>query len=133
MRFSPVAPRGRSSHTRLGAAQHASSAWRTGGRREESVAAGETVALVLDEDAPPPDTAQDIEDLVHRLRGHILQLGAVVPVDSSVLKEAQQASALPLPDDYMPSRVYLVHLARATQRLIETARREATGLAPRPW
>ncbi|MFC9543077.1 DUF6415 family natural product biosynthesis protein [Streptomyces sp. NPDC056956] len=89
------------------------------------MAAAETVAWVLDEDAPLPDTAQDIEDLVHRLRGHVLRLGAAVPAGSPVLKQAQQLSATPLPDGYMPSRVYLVHLAEATQELIETARRSA--------
>ncbi|MFE9970131.1 DUF6415 family natural product biosynthesis protein [Streptomyces hirsutus] len=93
--------------------------------REPAVAAAETVAWVLDEDAPLPDTAQDIEDLVHRLRGHVLRLGAAVPAGSPVLKQAQQLSATPLPDGYMPSRVYLVHLAEATQELIETARRSA--------
>ena len=91
--------------------------------REPAAAAAETVARVLDKDAPLPDTAQDIDDLVHRLRGHVLRLGAAVPAGSPVLKQAQQLSATPFPDGYMPSRVYLVHLAEATQELIETARR----------
>lgn len=97
---------------------------------DPAAAAAATVALVLDEDAPLPDTAQDIEDLVHRLRGHVPQLGAAVPSGSPLLRKALQMSATPLPDGYLASRVHLVHLAEATQSLTETARR-STQAGPR--
>lgn len=85
-------------------------------------AAAQTVSLVLDEDAPLPDTDRDVDGLVHRLRGHVLQLGPVVSGNSPVLRHAQQMSACPIPAGYVPSRVYLVRLAEAVGQLAETAR-----------
>ncbi|MFB6940765.1 hypothetical protein ACFWGL_08260 [Streptomyces sp. NPDC060286] len=40
-------------------------------QRDQAVAAAETVALLLDEDSPLPESASDVEELARRLRGHI--------------------------------------------------------------
>ncbi|MFE3387368.1 DUF6415 family natural product biosynthesis protein [Streptomyces anulatus] len=89
--------------------------------RDRAVAAAETVALVLDEDSPLPESVGDVEELALRLRGHISQLGAVVPPGTSVLHSAQRLASVSVPDGHLPSRVHLVKLAEATQTLIATA------------
>lgn len=48
-----------------------------GPQRNQAVAAAETVALVLDEDSPLPESAADVEELARRLRGHFSQLGVM--------------------------------------------------------
>ncbi|MGW1130421.1 DUF6415 family natural product biosynthesis protein [Streptomyces griseoluteus] len=87
-------------------------------RRDPAASATETVALVLGEDSPLPDTAADVEDLALRLRGHVSQLGTLTPSQEPALLRAQQLCSGGLPDGYMPSRVHLVRLAEATQDLI---------------
>ncbi|MEU8665442.1 DUF6415 family natural product biosynthesis protein [Streptomyces anulatus] len=99
-----------------------------GRQRDRAAAAAETVALVLDEDSPLPESVGDVEELVLRLRGHIGQLGAVVPPGDSVLHSAQQLASVSVPDGHLPGRVHLVQLAEATQRLIATA--QTHGVAP---
>lgn len=89
-------------------------------RRDQATATAETVALVLDEESPLPETAADVEDLARRLRGHINQLGVMVPNKEPALRHAQQLGSAGVPDGYMPSRVYLVQLAKATQELAAT-------------
>jgi hypothetical protein len=91
--------------------------------RDHTVAAAETIALVLDDNSPLPETPKDVEDLAARLRGHVNQLGAVLPAGESALTRAQQLSPTALPDGYMTSRVHLVLLAEATHDLVEAARR----------
>ncbi|ROQ70261.1 hypothetical protein EDD93_4774 [Streptomyces sp. 840.1] len=92
------------------------------GQRDRAVAAAETVALVLDEDSPLPETAGDVEDLVRRLRGHISQLGVVAPPGAPALVAAQQLASASVPEGHMSSRVHLVKLAEATQALVTTVR-----------
>ncbi|MFG2683385.1 DUF6415 family natural product biosynthesis protein [Streptomyces sp. NPDC048392] len=99
-----------------------------GPQRDRAVAAAETVALVLDEDSPLPGSAGDVEELARRLRGHIGQLGAVVPPAASALRGAQQLASAGVPDGYMPSRVHLVKLAEATQALVAAV--QAHGVVP---
>ncbi|MFD5443647.1 MULTISPECIES: DUF6415 family natural product biosynthesis protein [Streptomyces] len=89
-----------------------------GPQRDRAVAAAETVALVLDEDSPLPESLGDVEELARRLRGHIGQLGALVPSSVSALRAAQQLASAGVPDGHMPSRVHLVKLAEATQALV---------------
>ncbi|WP_455357449.1 DUF6415 family natural product biosynthesis protein [Streptomyces sp. SYSU K217416] len=96
-------------------------------QRDQSVAAAETVALVLDEDSPLPESAGDVEELARRMRGHISQLGFVVPPGAPALRHAQQLASADIPDGYMPSRVHLVELAEATQALVATV--QAHGAA----
>lgn len=87
-------------------------------QRDRAVAAAETIALVLDEASPLPESAGDVEELARRLRGHISQLGVVVQPGTSALRSAQQLASEGVPEGYMPSRVYLVKLAEATQALV---------------
>ncbi|MEU8482267.1 DUF6415 family natural product biosynthesis protein [Streptomyces sp. NPDC048641] len=98
-------------------------------QRDQTVAAAETVALVLDEDSPLPETAADVEDLARRLRGHISQLGVLAPKGERALHHAQQLSSVGVPDGYMPSRVHLVRLAEATRELVATVETHGTGRA----
>ncbi|MEU4030656.1 DUF6415 family natural product biosynthesis protein [Streptomyces anulatus] len=99
-----------------------------GPQRDRAVAAAETVALVLAEDSPLPESFSDVEELAQRLRGHISQLGAVVPPGGSALHSAQQLASVSVPDGHLPGKVHLVKLAEATQRLIATA--QTHGVAP---
>ncbi|TKT05257.1 hypothetical protein E4U91_28875 [Streptomyces lasalocidi] len=94
------------------------------------MAAAETVALVLDEESPLPESAGDVEELACRLRGHISQLGIVVPPGTSALRSAQQLASAGVPDGYMPSRVHLVRLAEATQDLIAAVQAHDDSPAP---
>jgi Family of unknown function (DUF6415) len=96
-------------------------------QRNLAVAAAETVALVLDEDSPLPETTADVEDLARRLRGHINRLGVMVPKKEPALRRAQQLGSAAVPDGYMPSRVHLVKLAEAAQELVATAEAHGTG------
>jgi hypothetical protein len=80
--------------------------------------ASETVTLVLREDSPLPKTAADVERLVLRLRGHVSQLGALLPAQETELLRAQQLCSDGLPEGYVSSRIHLVRLAEATQELI---------------
>ncbi|MEU6553732.1 DUF6415 family natural product biosynthesis protein [Streptomyces sp. NPDC046915] len=86
--------------------------------RDHVVAASETVTLVLGEDSPLPENAADVEDLVRLLRGHVGQLGARTAVGSPVLVRAQRLCSESTPEGYMPSRLYLVKLAEATEELM---------------
>ncbi|WP_440581002.1 DUF6415 family natural product biosynthesis protein [Streptomyces sp. PT19] len=97
-------------------------------QRDRTVAATETVALVLDETSPLPESASDVGELAQRLRGHISQLGIVVPQGTTALRSAQQLASEGVPDGYMPSRVYLVKLAEATQALAAAV--QAHGVRP---
>ncbi|MFJ9085898.1 DUF6415 family natural product biosynthesis protein [Streptomyces sp. NPDC102384] len=87
-------------------------------QRAETVAAAETVALVLDEGTPLPETNSDVEDLALRLRGHVNQLGVIVAMEEPALLRAQQLASAEVPDGYMPSRVHLAQLAEATRELV---------------
>ncbi|MFI8872258.1 DUF6415 family natural product biosynthesis protein [Streptomyces sp. NPDC055243] len=97
-------------------------------QRDQTVAAAETVALVLGEDSPLPESTSDVEELARLLRGHISQLGVVAPPEASALRGAQQLASAGVPDGYMPSRVHLVKLAEATQALIAVV--QAHGADP---
>lgn len=92
------------------------------------VAASETVTLVLGEDSPLPENAADVEGLVRLLRGHVAQLGAWTAVGIPVMVRAQRLCSENTPEGYMPSRVYLVTLAEATQELMAHVERGV----PRP-
>jgi hypothetical protein len=96
-------------------------------RRDPAASATETVALVLGEDSPLPDTAADVEDRALRLRGHVSQPGTLTPSQEPALLRAQQLCSGGLPDGYMPSRVHLVRLAEATQDLIAAVQAHDVG------
>ncbi|MYV90316.1 hypothetical protein GT350_08735 [Streptomyces sp. SID1034] len=77
---------------------------------------------MLDEDSPLPERRADVEELVRRLRGHIMQLSIAVPLHEPAVRRAQQLASVPAPDRYVPSRVHLVQLAEATQEVADIAR-----------
>ncbi|MEU9415989.1 DUF6415 family natural product biosynthesis protein [Streptomyces sp. NPDC048272] len=87
-----------------------------GPSRDIAASAAETVALVLGEDSPLPESAEDVVELVRRLRGHVMQLAAVAP-PGPALERARDLSGADLPVDYLESRVHLRRLALATQAL----------------
>lgn len=95
--------------------------------RDCVVAASETVTLVLGEESPLPESAADVEDLVHLLRGHVAQLGTRTAPGIPALQRAQRLCSDSIPKDYVPSRVYLVKLAEATQELMGSVERNGTG------
>lgn len=89
--------------------------------RSVVAAAKETIALVLDEESPVPEDDQDVNLLVLRLRGHLMQLGPAADTSLScasvadALETACQLAAQEAPDDFMKSRVHLRQLAIAVQ------------------
>ncbi|MGZ2358549.1 DUF6415 family natural product biosynthesis protein [Streptomyces sp. 372A] len=87
-----------------------------GSLRNQMANASETVTLVLDDASPLPESAEDVEDLALRLRGHIAQLAIMVKPQLAVT-EAQRLAAQVVPNGYLECRVHLVALARATQAL----------------
>ncbi|MFD8897576.1 DUF6415 family natural product biosynthesis protein [Streptomyces ardesiacus] len=75
--------------------------------RSVVVSARETVALVLNEDSPVPEGDRDVDDLMLRLRGHLMQLGPATPDRQSslaTLKAAQAFAGKEVPDDYLQAR-----------------------------
>jgi hypothetical protein len=104
-------------------------------QRDVATAAMETVALVLDDDSPLPDTDQDVQNLMARLRGHVAELGAAVAGGGPVLVRAQLLSTAPPPAGFVPSRVHLRRLAEAVRELAEVARRttSVTPVKRQPW
>lgn len=117
MRLSLV-PRGGDIQSVGGSGERGSVTVKRAQQRDHVVAASETVTLVLGEDSPLPESAADVEDLVRRLRGHVAQLGARTAWGTPVLLRAQRLCSDSVPEGYMPSRVYLVELAEATQELV---------------
>ncbi|MFC9546985.1 DUF6415 family natural product biosynthesis protein [Streptomyces sp. NPDC056956] len=95
--------------------------------RDHVVAASETVTLVLGEDSPLPESAADVEDLVRLLRGHVAQLGSRTAPGTPALLRTQQLCSDNLPEGFIPSRVYLVRLAEATQELMAHVERGGPG------
>jgi hypothetical protein len=98
--------------------------------RDHATAAAETVALVLDANSPLPEGPADVEDLTRRLRGHIHQLGILVPPGEPTLHRAQRLSSACTPKGYMPSRVHLVRLAEVTQELVAAVQDTAAYRTP---
>ncbi|MEU7723624.1 DUF6415 family natural product biosynthesis protein [Streptomyces tibetensis] len=120
---------GRDAHQRVAASGQGGLGDEPRSQRDQAAAAAETVALVLDEESPLPESDSDVEELARRLRGHISQLGVEVPPGASALRGAQQLASAGVPDGYMCSRVHLVKLAQATQELIAAVRTHGVGLA----
>lgn len=102
-----------------------------------TAAAATTVALVLADDSPLPETDQDVQDLMALLRGHIGQLGVIVPAEEPALLTAQQLGTAPVPDTYMDSRVHLCSLAEAVKDLVAAAEHSGVSVPARkpgwPW
>jgi hypothetical protein len=95
-------------------------------QRDRTVAAAETVALVLDDNVLP-ETSDDVETLAARLRVHISQLAPALPARHPVATLALQLSSAVPPDGYVSSRAHLVRMAEATRSLITAVRRVGPG------
>ncbi|MFJ5817211.1 DUF6415 family natural product biosynthesis protein [Streptomyces sp. NPDC093108] len=84
--------------------------------------AARTVALVLDEDAPVPETPQDVADLRHWLNGHLMELSAQVPRSGAWARELEEvrqfAGQAPPADDFHAARVHLRTLAGRLDRVL---------------
>ncbi|MFD5079631.1 DUF6415 family natural product biosynthesis protein [Streptomyces sp. NPDC058371] len=95
-------------------------------RRLATRAAEETVALVLDEEAPVLDCAQDVTDLAMLQRGHLMQLGPLTAVRGTTnnslykaLAEAQRLAEEDASADYMTARVHLRHFAQSVEEVLD--------------
>lgn len=90
--------------------------------RSVVVAAKETTALVLDEEASVPESDQDVVDLVLRLRGHLMQLGPAADASPGSLADAltvaQRLAAQEVPNSFMQSLVYLRNLTLRVQEVL---------------
>lgn len=92
--------------------------------RSVVAAARETIALVLDEESPVPEDDQDVNLLVLRLRGHLMQLGPAADTSlrcaslANALKTARLLAAQEAPDNFIKSRVHLRQLANAVQSVL---------------
>ena len=95
--------------------------------RSVIAAAEETLSMVLSDGAPTPETDQDIHDLILRLRGHLMQLGAMAPDRSravaEVIKMARQREA-EVPDSCARALMPLAKFATAVRTVLWTLRAE---------
>lgn len=87
-----------------------------------AVSATETISLVLDEDAPLLDGERDADDLVLRLRGHLMELGYTAagrcPAVGKALAAARRLADTDVPVGYVAARVHLRQLAEAVKTVI---------------
>ncbi|WP_434099944.1 DUF5999 family protein [Streptomyces viridosporus] len=103
--------------------------------RSSVASATETISLVLDEDAPLLDGERDIDDLVLRLRGHLMELGYAAPgrcpAIEKALAAARRLADTNVPAEYVAARVHLRHLAEAVKTVISEL--AAAGLVCGHW
>jgi hypothetical protein len=90
--------------------------------RSAVACAAETIALVLDEAAPVLETRRDVQDLLLRLRGYLMQLAAQGPRTGPWAQALDRARRLaeqaPPADDFLQSRVHLRQLALQLQTVL---------------
>ncbi|MEV5043559.1 DUF5999 family protein [Streptomyces griseoincarnatus] len=94
-----------------------------GSSRSVAAPVRETLALVLDENAPVLDSDRDIDDVVLRLRGHLMELGHATPEPPSpaiekAFKAARQLADIDVPAGHVQARVHLRQLAEAVNQVI---------------
>jgi hypothetical protein len=113
--------------------------WRpkSAGARSIVAPARETVALVLDENAPLLDKDSDVRDLVLRLRGHLMELGNAAPDQpcppmGKALTAARQVADIVVPNEYVAARVHLRQLAEAVNVVITELASAGTVCGHRP-
>ncbi|MFD8727674.1 DUF5999 family protein [Streptomyces sp. NPDC059611] len=98
-------------------------------RRSVAAATAETLAMVLTDDAPVPDSDQDIHDLMLRLRGHLMQLGALAPERTGAVARAIDAAwaheAL-VPESHAQALMPLSRFATAVRTVLWELRAEGT-------
>lgn len=107
--------------------------------RSVTDSAVETVALVLDDSVPLPACQRDVDDLVGRLRGHVVALtgllipeGLDTPQSEKLARSLVQADELrrrETPQDCVGSRIHLVRLAESVQCLLVWAATDERALA----
>ncbi|MFH8257650.1 DUF5999 family protein [Streptomyces roseolus] len=95
----------------------------TGSSRSVTAPVRETLALVLDENAPALDSDRDIDDIVLRLRGHLTELGHAAPdpprpVIEKALRAARKLADVDVPTGHVKARVHLRQLAEAVKLVI---------------
>jgi hypothetical protein len=78
---------------------------------------------VLDENAPILDSDQDIDDVVLRLRGHLMELGHATPEPprpaiEKAFKAARLLADIDVPTGHAQARVHLRQLAEAVNLVI---------------
>ncbi|MEU3904121.1 DUF6415 family natural product biosynthesis protein [Streptomyces goshikiensis] len=92
-------------------------------------AAEETLSMVLADDAPIPETDQDIYDLMLRLRGHLMQLGAAAPDRSHAVSEAMETARrreAEVPENCAQALMPLVKFAAAVRTVLWALRSDGT-------
>ncbi|WP_267881978.1 MULTISPECIES: DUF5999 family protein [Streptomyces] len=94
-----------------------------GSSRSFAAPVRETLALVLDENAPILDSDQDIDDVVLRLRGHLMELGHATPEPprpaiEKAFKAARLLADIDVPTGHVQARVHLRQLAEAVNLVI---------------
>ncbi|MGW4101734.1 DUF5999 family protein [Streptomyces sp. NPDC004976] len=97
------------------------------GRKAQSrsivAAARETLALVLDENAPLLDNDRDVDDVILRLRGHLMELGHAAlglpsPELDAALDAARKVAEADVPTQYLEARKHLRTLATAVATVL---------------
>ncbi|MFD8589897.1 DUF5999 family protein [Streptomyces sp. NPDC059637] len=94
-----------------------------GSSRSIAAPVRETLALVLDENAPVLDSERDVDDVVLRLRGHLMELGHAAPDPSrpaieKAFKAARQLADTDVPTGHVKARVHLRQLAEAVNLVL---------------
>ncbi|MFI7095404.1 DUF6415 family natural product biosynthesis protein [Streptomyces lydicus] len=106
--------------------------------RSPTVSAAETVALVLIDSVPLPASQTDVDDLVERLRTHIVALTGLLVRDGlegasaklrRSLVQADELRRREKPPDCVGSRIHLVRLAESVQGLLVQAATDERALA----
>lgn len=91
--------------------------------RSVVAAARETLALVLDENAPLLDGDRDVNDVILRLRGHLMELGHAAlgrpgPALETALAAARKVADADVPTQYLDARIHLRTLTTAVATVI---------------
>ncbi|MGW2984109.1 DUF6415 family natural product biosynthesis protein [Streptomyces goshikiensis] len=97
--------------------------------RSVVTATEETLAMVLTDGAPIPETDQDIHDLMLRLRGHLMELGAMAPDRSHAVSEAMETARRresEVPENCAQALMPLARFATAVRTVLWTLRTEGT-------
>ncbi|MFG3403841.1 DUF5999 family protein [Streptomyces sp. NPDC048142] len=95
--------------------------------RHVAAAAQETLAVVLADGAPIPENDQDVHDLMLRLRGHLMQLGALAPDRPSAVTKAMElawAQEVLVPELHAQALMPLARFATAVRTVLWELRAE---------
>ncbi|MFC9266234.1 DUF5999 family protein [Streptomyces zhihengii] len=90
-------------------------------------AAQETLAVVLTDGCPIPESDQDIHDLMLRLRGHLMQLGTLAPTQTEPVTSALEVAWVceaQVPVSHAQALLPLVRFASAIRAVLGALRAE---------